>query len=165
MSNNEAERKLNEAKHKSAIASTEKTKELKEKLSELNEMIDTDLKIDVNNLIEASTATSRLHSKYLALLSEYRLKAIECECRYDMALQERIRYYAGKDSSTKCQMILTSAEAKLYAEADKDIIALRILSESTVAVLDVIKRTLESLKQRGYDIKNIIDWKKFEAGY
>ena len=83
--------------------------------------------------------------------------------------REKWEYYGGKADAkvyvTKpFDLKVLKSDLNIYIESDEEIIQ----SEHKVAYLETVVKyidgVLKSINSRGWDIKNAIDWKKFEAG-
>ena len=83
--------------------------------------------------------------------------------------REKWEYYGGKAYAkvyvTKpFDLKVLKSDLSIYIESDEEIIQ----SEHKVAYLETVVKYIEgvlkSINSRGWDIKNAIDWKKFEAG-
>ena len=83
--------------------------------------------------------------------------------------QTRWEYYGGKADAkiyvTKpFDLKVLKNDLHIYIESDKEIIDAEnkiIYLETTTKYIDYV---LKSIQSRGWDIKNAIEWKKFEAG-
>jgi len=88
---------------------------------------------------------------------------------YKKLYREKWEYYGGKADAkvyvTKpFDLKVLKSDLSVYIESDDDIIQ----SEHKVAYFETVVKyidgVLRSINSRGWDIKNAIDWKKFEAG-
>ena len=135
-----------------------------------------DSQLEYNKLDVSSQETPRLHAKYLELYSNAKLKLKDAEFKQKILLKDKWLYYNGKmpvetviekgwnPDPFDCLKIL-KGEMDYYYNSDPEIIA----SEGKIAyikeVVDTLKEILDHVKWRHSTIKNMIDWKKFEAGF
>lgn len=131
-----------------------------------------DSKINPLDLSGESLNTPKLHGKYLKMLSEERLRLKKLNASKSELTLAKTEYFMGKLDREELQrrgwepyaMKLLKQDVPVYLEADKDMIEMNLrigMQEEKIYVLDSILRTIAN---RGYQIKNYIDWKKFENG-
>lgn len=137
----------------------------------------TDAQIEFNKLDVSSNETPKLHAKYLELLTDAKLKLKDAEFKQKSLLLDKKLYYEGKMSQDDMDRrgwqydpydglsVKTNKDREYYYETDADIQK----SEAKIVYLetsiDTLKEILEHVKWRHQTIKNMIDWKKFEAGF
>ena len=51
-----------------------------------------------------------------------------------------------------------------YMESDDELVKLKSKVEYIQTVIDFLDRTIKSISNRGFQIKNAIDWRKFTSG-
>ncbi len=138
-----------------------------------------DSKINKFDLGDSSIKTPMLHSKYLKLLMEFKRKLKAAEFDQSILLKDKFLYYEGKMDSTTLQKVHTEQNWKLdpfdgltilktdlkyYYNADTEIQKSEKLISYYKMVIETIEDILDVIKWRHQTIKNIIDWRKFEAG-
>ena len=138
-------------------------------LDELKLQVQKDLKVDDEHLDTESLKNQEIKATYLDHKSRYELLLYRAKGDYKRLYREKWEYYGGK------------ADAKIYATKPFDLkvlktdLAVYITSDEEVidaenkigyleTVVDYIKGVIKSVDNRGWDIKNAIEWKKFEAG-
>ncbi len=138
-------------------------------LDELKLQVQKDLKVDDEHLDTESLKNQEIKATYLDHKSRYELLLFKAKGDYKRLYREKWEYYGGK------------ADAKIYATKPFDLkvlktdLAVYITSDEEVidaenkigyleTVVDYIKGVIKSVDNRGWDIKNAIEWKKFEAG-
>jgi hypothetical protein len=142
------------------------------KLDEIHSTWALDAKINPLDLSGESLNTPKLHGKYLKILSEERLKLKKLRSSKDELTLAKTEYFMGKMAREDMQakgwepfaMRLLKQDVPTYMNADQDVIRLNLqigLQEEKVEVLESIMKTIAN---RGFQIKNYIDWKKFENG-
>ena len=140
-------------------------------LEQIQEMWERDSKIDPDNLHDESLKIPQLHSKYYTLYNTITLLREKARESYAKVKLERYNYYTGK------------ATAEVYAEEpfpykvrEKDAIQRHLEADDKmnkvdmkIKYYDVMLKFLEEIirivSNRTYQIKNAIEWNKFQAGF
>lgn len=135
-----------------------------------------DSHIEFDKLDVTSQETPKLHAKYLELYSNAKIKLKDTEFKQRVLLKDKWLYYNGKmpletivekgwDPDPFDGLKILKGEMDYYYNSDPEIVA----SEARIAyikeVIDVLKEIMDNLRWRHSTIKNMIDWKKFEAGF
>lgn len=135
-----------------------------------------DSKIDELNLDETTIRGAALHSKYLELHSIGKLRLKKKEQDLVNLKKDKWMYYNGKmdkaDMDTrgwpydpfKGMSKPLKADMEQFYETDKDLSELKMQIEYQQTYVDVCKEILDNIKWRHTQIKNIIDWRRFQAG-
>jgi c-di-GMP-related signal transduction protein len=134
-----------------------------------------DCRIPQHQLDETSRNTPSLHAKYLQYLSLTKLNLKRAENSQKTLLKDKWLYYNGKmdEENIKSKnwnpdpfdgLKVLKGEMDYYYESDPEIQR----SEEKIAylktVIDTLVEIVDSLKWRHQTIKNIIEWRKFDAG-
>ena len=137
----------------------------------IQSMGETDSKIDIDTMHEESLKVPQLHAKYHEMLNNLILLRSKAKQLQKNIRHQRYEFYSGKaDPDVYIEnpfpkKIRDKDTMQKYLDADEK------LSESSLKIeyYDVMIRYLEDiLKQisnRTYQIKNSIEWHKFQAGY
>lgn len=139
-------------------------------LEEIQELIKVDSEINPLNLGEESLNISKIHGKWIVILcNEQRLlKAINI--KLSNVTKERIEYYTGKapDSVYKekgaFNMKILNKDLQLYLDSDIEINAIKTKKEMLEIKIGLINEFIKGLNQRTFNIKNAIEWKRFQNG-
>lgn len=128
-----------------------------------------DSKIDPELLDEESIKIPQLHSKYLKYLSDVKLLKIKKDMEYRVLLREKFEYYTGKASEEVYKekpfdLKILKQDLSLYMESDTDIQALLARINYYEEIMFFLDKVLHCLNNRGFQIKNSIDWQKFMQG-
>jgi len=128
-----------------------------------------DSKIDPELLDEESIKIPQLHSKYLKYLSDVKLLKIKKEMEYRVLLREKFEYYTGKASEEVYKekpfdLKILKQDLSLYMDSDTDIQALLARINYYEEIMFFLDKVLHCLNNRGFQIKNSIDWQKFMQG-
>ncbi len=139
---------------------------------ELQAEIEKDLSFDDTQLDTESLRIPQLHNKYLKHL--YSEKLILKKLKIDLGEQTRLKYeyYTGKlDENTlknlgwePFQLRVLKNDVEMYLEGDKDLNKIRGRIQLQEERVDYIEATVKSISNRGWLIRNAIDWKKFLGG-
>lgn len=139
---------------------------------DLQREIEKDLSFDETQLDTESLRIPQLHNKYLKFL--YSEKLLLKKYRNDMGELSRIKYeyYTGKMDEAALkergwepfQLRVLKNDVDMYLEGDKDIIKLRGRIQLQEERVDYLEATVKSIANRGWLIRNAIDWKKFLGG-
>ena len=140
-------------------------------LEQIQEMWEKDSKIDPDNLHDESLKIPQLHSKYYTLYNTITLLRERAREQYNKVRLERYNYYTGK------------ATAEVYAEEpfpykvrEKDAIQRHLAADDKMNKVDMkikyydimlkfLEEIIRNISGRTYQIKNAIEWNKFQAGY
>ena len=138
-------------------------------LDELKLQVQNDLKVDDEHLDTESLKNQEIKAKYLDIKSKYELLLFKAKGDYKRLYREKWEYYGGKADAkiyaTKpFDLKVLKTDLGVYISADEEIIDAENKIGYLETVIDYIKGVIKSVDNRGWDIKNAIEWKKFEAG-
>jgi len=133
------------------------------KIEELEEQVTKDLYIDETILARESLATPTKHNKYLKILLRERLKLKKLQGELYKVSLGRTNYYNGSDPDPY-EYVLKDREVKEYVRVDPVVVS----TEAKVVLQEEIVKYLEEVckmfTNRGFAIKNAIDFMKFTQG-
>jgi hypothetical protein len=138
-------------------------------LDELKLQVQKDLKVDDEHLDTESLKNQEIKAKYLDHKSRYELLLFRAKGDYKRMYREKWEYYGGKADAkiyaTKpFDLKVLKTDLAVYITSDEEIINAENKVGYLETVVDYIKGVIKSVDNRGWDIKNAIEWKKFEAG-
>ena len=138
-------------------------------LDELKLQVSQDLKVDDEHLDTESLKNQEIKAKYLDHKSKFELLLFKAKGDYKRLYREKWEYYGGKAdakiyASKPFDLKVLKADLGVYISADEEIIDAENKIGYLETVVDYIKGVIKSVDNRGWDIKNAIEWKKFEAG-
>jgi hypothetical protein len=138
-------------------------------LDELKLDVHTDLKIDSEHLDTESLKNQEIKAKYLDVKSRYELLLFKAKGDYKRIYRDKWEYYGGKADakiyvSKPFDIKVLKTDLSVYITSDQDVIDAENKIGYLETVVDYIKGVIKSVDNRGWDIKNAIEWKKFEAG-
>ena len=140
-------------------------------LEKIQEMWEKDSHIDPDNLHDESLKIPQLHSKYYTLYNTITLMREKAREQYSKVRLERYNYYTGK------------ATAEVYAEEpfpykvrEKDAIQRHLDADDRMNKIDMkikyydvmlkfLEEIIRAVSNRTYQIKNAIEWQKFQSGF
>jgi c-di-GMP-related signal transduction protein len=134
-----------------------------------------DCEISQHQLDEVSRQTPSLHAKYLQYLALAKLQLKRSENCQKTLLKQKFLYYNGKMSQEEIVatgwdldpfngLRMLKGEMDYYYDSDPEIQKSeeKILYHKTL--IESLSNIVDTLKWRHQTIKNMIDWRKFEAG-
>ena len=138
-------------------------------LDELKKIVAKELPVDKDHLDTESLRNQKLYAKFIDYKTNFDFLLAKAKGEYKVLYREKWEYYGGKADAkvyvTKpFDLKVLKNDLHIYIESDKDIIDSEnkiIYLETTTKYIDYV---LKSIQSRGWDIKNAIEWKKFEAG-
>ena len=140
-------------------------------LDKIQEMWQKDSVIDPDNLHDESLKIPQLHSKYYTVYNTITLLREKARTSYSKIKLERYNYYTGK------------AEPEVYAEdpfpykvREKDAIQRHLEADEKLTQIDLkiryydatlkfLEEIIKCISNRTFQIKNSIEWHKFQAGF
>ena len=126
--------------------------------------------IDPDKYGEESVRIPQLHMRYMEFYNTFSLMKKDRESEMKALVRDKWIYYKGKAPSTVYKempfdlKLTTSDEIKMFINADDDIRKLQYkidYIEQTIFFLDGVLRQINS---RNYQIKNAIEWERFQSG-
>ena len=141
-----------------------------DKLSELQAEAKEDLIIlDDEDLHQQSYKNQIIKPKWLDYKSKYRMLMFQTKAQHKRLYREKWEYYGGKADAKvyvakPFDLKVLKTDLGVYISADEEIIDAENKIGYLETVVDYIKGVIKSVDNRGWDIKNAIEWKKFEAG-
>ena len=140
-------------------------------LDKIQEMWQKDSVIDPDNLHDESLKTPQLHAKYYTIYNTITLMRERAREQHSKIKLERYNFYTGK------------APAEVYAEEpfpykvrEKDAIQRHLEADEKLSKIDMkiryydatlkfLEEIIRALSNRTYQIKNAIEWHKFQSGF
>ena len=128
-----------------------------------------DLCIDDALLDIESLKTPQLYNKYLKHYTKFNLLLKKAEAEYKILLRQKWEYYSGKSDPSiykakPFDLKILKQDLPMYIESDEDIIKISQKIDYLKTVLDTLDKILKMISNRGFQIKNAIDWRKFTSG-
>lgn len=143
------------------------------KIDEIQLMWESDCGIDDNYLGEAATFTPKLHSKYIKLVVEAKLKLSKLNSDYNTLRKTKFRYYRGEMSKIELAEVgwdqwqgikPLKGEMDEILTGDTDLNTINLKIEYLGSMIYLLESILGQIRSRDFQIKNGIAWKQFLAG-
>ena len=143
------------------------------KFEEIQKLWSGDCEIDETELSQESVKIPQLHNKYLILFHDERLRLRTMKFDHSKLLKVKREYFSGRMDATELeaydwepfQYKLLKADVQEYIDADDDIIEGKKKISLQEEKVDYLEAIVKGLSNRGYLIKNAIDWKRFTEGH
>ena len=132
-------------------------------LDELQLEAEKDLKMDDLKLADESLKSASLHQKYLNIYNNFRQLKLMNEGTYNVLKRKKWEYYSGK-SEVPFELKVLKQDIPMYLEGDEDLIKAKHKVDYHNAMCDFAENVMKTLNNRGFQIKNAIDWKRFLEG-
>ena len=138
-------------------------------LDELKLQVKKDLEVDDETLDKESYKNQELYAKYLDHKTNFELLLYKAKGDYKILFRDKWEYYGGKAdakvyASKPFDLKVLKSDLAMYITSDEDIIELMNKIGYLEIVIKYIDGVIKSIDNRGWDIKNAIEWRKFEAG-
>ena len=140
-------------------------------LDKIQEMWQKDSVIDPDNLHDESLKIPQLHSKYYTLYNTITLLREKARESYNRVRLERHNFYTGK---APADVYVT--EPFPYKAREKDAIQRYLDADEKLNTIDMkikyydtelkfLEEIIKTVANRTFQIKNAIEWQKFQAGF
>lgn len=143
-------------------------------MSKLDELLNEwakDSNIDRTEPGRALLDIPKLHSKYLNILSHYRLLIKESDFKLSKMKRLKWEYYTGKlDEETLSKHgwepfpFVLKSEVTTYLESDEDINKLVAQKAIYQEIVDTCESIMKELHSRTFQLRSFIDYEKFIQG-
>ena len=139
-------------------------------LDQLKEESKKDLIIEnKEQLGSESLKNQKIKLKYLDQRSRFQLLLQKANGDYQRMYRQKWEYYGGKADvkiyvSKPFDLKVLKNDLAMYISSDEEIIQLMDKIGYLEIVIKYLEGIIKSIDNRGWDIKNAIEWKKFEAG-
>ena len=140
-------------------------------LDSIQEMWEKDSKIDPDNLHTESLNIPSLHAKYFELYNTVFLLRKKAEQQRKNIRHERYEYFSGKaDPDVYIEnpfpkKIRDKDTMTKYLDADEKLSEASMKIQYYDTMISYLDSILKQVSNRTYQIKNSIEWHKFQAGY
>ena len=142
-------------------------------IEQLQEAWDLDCQIDDNYLGETTTATPKLHAKYLKLLVNVKLKHTKLQSDYNLLRKNKFRLYRGELSRDELTDLgwdqwqgvkPLKNEMDEFLSGDKELVTIKVKIDYLETMIYLLESILQQIKARDWQIKTAVEWKKFLVG-
>ena len=138
-------------------------------LEELKLQVSQDLKVDDEHLDTESLKNQEIKAIYLDHKSKFELLLFKAKGDYKRLYREKWEYYGGKADAKvyvakPFDLKILKNDLQMYINSDDEIIEVEKKIAYYETVVEFIDGVIKSIDNRGWDIRNAQDWKKFIAG-
>ena len=131
-----------------------------------------DCKIDSTELGMESLRIPQLHNKYYKIFIQERKQYFAIEQEYKRLYKVKHEYYLGilsdeemKDNGWEPQPLkILRQDMSTYVESDIDLSSLKTRMSIQETKTDMLESIIKAIVNRGFLIKNSIEWAKFQQG-
>ena len=140
-------------------------------LEKIQSMWQEDCKIDIDNMHEESIKVPQLHSKYHEILNNLILLRTKAQKIQKSVRHERYEYYSGKadpdvyEREPFPKKVRDKDALIRYMDADDRVSEANLKVEYYDVMINYTESILKQISNRTYQIKNSIEWHKFQAGF
>jgi hypothetical protein len=142
------------------------------KLEDIHSLWNEDCNIVDDMLDEEALKIPRLHQKYYKIYSTERMLLAKLKTDLIQLRQLKHDYYSGELAQEDLNeqgwepfpKRVLKAELPRYIESDKDVINSTLKIAHQQEKVDMCDSIIKSLRDRGFLIKNAIDWRRFTNG-
>ena len=140
-------------------------------LEKIQEMWDKDSQIDPDNLHNESLRIPQLQSKYYTLYNTITLLREKSKESYNKVRLERYNYYTGKAPQEVYvedpfpYKVREKDALQRHIEADEKLNAIDLKVKYYDVMLKFLEEIIKNISNRTYQIKNAIEWHRFQAGF
>ena len=139
-------------------------------LDKIQEMWESDSKMNPDELDAESLKIPQLHAKYYDIYNVTLTLRKQTETAYSKVLLQRRQYYQGKATVEIYKeepfpyKVRDKEDLKLYLDADEKLKTLSLKREYYDMMLRYIEEILKQVTNRTYQIKNAIEFMRFNSG-
>jgi hypothetical protein len=140
-------------------------------LDDIQEMWQKDSVIDPDNLHDESIKIPQLHSKYYVIYNTIILLREKAKDSYNKVRLERYNYYTGKAPAEVYAeepfpyKVREKDAVQRYMDADERLSKIELKLRYYDITLRFLEDIIKTITNRTYQIKNAIEWSKFQAGF
>ena len=127
--------------------------------------------IDPDNLHDESLKIPQLHSKYYTIYNTNTLLREKARDSYNRIRLERYNYYTGKADPEVYEKepfpykVREKEAIQRHLEADERLTTIDLKISYYDATLKFLEEIIKTVANRTFQIKNAIEWHKFQAGF
>ncbi len=142
------------------------------KFEDIMNMWEHDTKIDQTELGEESVKIPLLHHKYYKIFVDEGLLYRKFEMDYKLLYKLKYEYYMGTlDQKTMQEkgwepnsLKILKSDLGVYTDADYDLQQLQARLDIQKQKMSFLESVIKTINNRGFLIKNAIDWERFKVG-
>ena len=125
--------------------------------------------IDQEHLDQEAYKNQTLKPKWLDYKTRFELLLVKSKGDYQRLYRTKWEYYGGKADAKvyvakPFDLKVLKTDLHMYINSDEEVVKLSDKISYLETVIKFIDGVIKSIDNRGWDTKNAIEWKKFEAG-
>ncbi|QHJ78811.1 MAG: hypothetical protein [Caudoviricetes sp.] len=133
-------------------------------LDDLKDELEKDMPIKLTSLQSEAADNPILYGKWVRYLSEVKRDLLKADNELKRVVNDRYAFYTGRSDTDVCLDHYDKSELKYVLVADKEVMAAQTKVDLIGIMYDHCKLAIDSVKQRGYSIKSIVDQRMLESG-
>lgn len=141
-------------------------------ITEIQKEIEKDSVLNPVDLDSESIKIPTLHGKYLGFLTDEKRVLKMLRNKYDFLLKEKWEYYTGKadPQELKSKGIdqfphkIIRQDIDIYLNSDQDLQKVSMDVVNQEVKVNLLESFIKELNSRHWNIRNIIEWRKFTNG-
>ena len=140
-------------------------------LENIQEMWQRDSVIDPDNLHDESLKIPQLHAKYYTLYNTITLLREKARDTFNKVKLERYNYYTGKAPQEVYEeepfpyKVRDKEALQRHLDADEKLSKIELKIRYYDIMLKFLEEIIRTISNRTYQIKNSIEWHRFQAGF
>ena len=138
-------------------------------LEKLQELAEAKLKINDTELDLESLKTPQLHNEFMKHLTKFKLLLTRAEDEFKLIKRDKWEYYTGKADPAVYKLKpfnlkIMRSDVDKYIESDEEYTKAYQKVKYLEVTVDFLDRTIRQISNRGFLIKDTIEWRKFTSG-
>ena len=139
------------------------------KIQDLLVEIEQDAKIDPHEVGKESLRIPSLHAKYLTYRSNEKMLLKQLNFNYNILYKERWLFYSGNATPQQYKeeefdLKVLRGDIDIFIDGDAKLLEQKAKIAVQESKVEAIEEYLKSLGQRGWVLKNVIEWQKLMGG-
>ena len=142
------------------------------KLDEIHDSWGADSELTLIGLETSISDVPKLHSKYLRILSGEKMTLRKMEEERKQLVKLKHDYFLGilSEDDLKAngwqpsRLKILKSDMSMHIESDDDIIKANLRLAMQQEKVDVLEQIIRHISNRGFLIKSMIDWQRFQVG-
>ena len=140
-------------------------------LDKIQDMWQKDSVIDPDNLHDESLKIPQLHCKYYTIYNTITLLREKARESYNRVKLERYNYYTGKADPSVYEeepfpyKVREKDAIQRHLEADERLNKVDMKIRYYDVMLEFLEEVIKNISNRTFQIKNAIEWNKFQSGF
>lgn len=131
-----------------------------------------DSQLDPTNIGSEGTKTPKLHHKYATMLSQERMILRKLQADMKGLKLEKYEFYCNGPTQEQVALgwklpprgRILKQDVDMYLEADEQMIAMSLRVGMQQEKVDYLESIMKTIMTRGYLLKTILDYHRFQAG-